>query len=530
MGFLDKLKGVFKNMFSPSTIEEVLKIQPAISTAMKDSIELWEDLYQDTPPWCVEDASIKSLGLPAMVASEKARMATIEMQIKVTGETERAKFIDNFVQRKLIPTIRKQLEYGIALGGIVIKPYVMNAAGGKYKIGLNYVKASDFYPLTFSAEGEMTECAFIDRIIRRNEIYSKVEWFKLEGTTLTVRNRAFKRTENAGGTVDYDTDLGTEIPLHSVPEWVNVSEVAVINDTDCIMFAYFKMPISNNIDLNSPLGVSGFSRAIDLIKRADEVYSDLLWEMEGGQLAVDVDRTALNPMRDSKGNPIEVMPQRQQRLFRHSLDLGDDNKYEVFSPQLRDKNIINALNTILMHIEDVTELSRGTLSEVTYSEARTATELKILKQRSFSANQDIQKELERALEIVIGIVDKYCDLYEIVPAGDFEVAYTWDDSIIVDKDSERQIDLLDVDKGLLSKIEYRMKWMGETEKQAEEALSKIMDQEKEKLEMQQSVFGVDNNTNTSPQPKQQANTGSDEDAQDGYNKRAKSNESKTVTK
>ena len=521
MNFWEKLKGVFRNMFSPTTIEEVLEIQPAVSTMMKNSIELWEDLYQDRSPWCGEDATIKSLGLPAMIASEKARMATIEMQVKVTGESERAKFINEFVQRKLVPTVRKQLEYGIALGGLSIKPYIMKGVNNKYTIGLNYVKAGDFYPLAFSSEGYIIECAFVDRIIKRNEIYSKVEWYKLEGTTLTVRNQAFKRTDSTNSLIIPRTEIGTPIDLHSVPEWSEISEEVIINDIDCPMFAYFKMPLSNNIDLNSPLGVSGFSRAVDLIHRADEIYSDLLWEMEGGQLAVDVDRTALNPIRDQHGKPIEVLPQRQQRLFRSSLDLGDDESYNVFSPQLRDSNIINALNTVLMHIEDVTELSRGTLSEVTYSEARTATELKILKQRSFSANQDIQKELERCLDAVIHIVDKYCDLYKIVPSGDYEVAYTWDDSIIVDKDTERQVDLLDVDKGLLSKVEYRMKWMGETEKQAEEALAKVLDQQQEELEMQQSVFGIDNQSQSS---------GNDTEASKSYEKRSQSNKSKVTTK
>jgi flagellar hook-length control protein FliK len=88
-------------------------------------------------------------------------------------------------------------------------------------------------------------------------------------------------------------------------------------------------------------------------------------------------------------------------LYRRTLDLGADNAYNVFNPDLRDASILNGLNTILMHIEDVTELSRGTLSEVTYAEARTATEIKILKQRSFSANQDIQKELQDTLEEAI---------------------------------------------------------------------------------------------------------------------------------
>lgn len=525
MGFIEKLKGAFRNMFSPKTIEEVLQIQPAISTMMKENIELWENLYQDKSPWCGADDSIKSLGLPSMIASEKARTATIEMQIKVTGESERAEFIREFVDKKLMPTIRKQLEYGIALGGLVIKPYIMPGVNGKYTVGLSYVKAGDFYPLTFSSEGDIIECAFADRIIKRNEIYTKVEWFRLEGTTLIVRNKAFVRRDNNTTTVIPSTELGTPVDLHSIPEWSAISEEVVINDAESIMFAYFKMPISNNIDLSSPLGVSGFSRAIDLIHRADEVYSDLLWEMEGGQLAVDVDRTALNPTKDINGNPIELLPQRQQRLFRHSLDLGEDDKYEVFSPQLRDKNFINSLNTILMHIEDVTELSRGTLSEVTYAEARTATELKILKQRSFSANRDIQKELERALEQCIQTVDKYCDLYGINTKGEYEVAYKWDDSILVDKDTERQVDLLDVDKGLLSKVEYRMKWMGETKDQAEQALKEIVNAQMDLLQQEQDIYGsqFENGNN-------QQNSGNDTEASKSYNKRSKSNESKTTTK
>ena len=93
------------------------------------------------------------------------------------------------------------------------------------------------------------------------------------------------------------------------------------------------------------------------------------------------------------------------------LGSGDDGSfYQVFSPALRDSSILNGLNSILMHIEDVTDLSRGTISMVSYNEARTATELKILKQRSYAANRDIQKELERVMVKTFEIMDKYCDL------------------------------------------------------------------------------------------------------------------------
>lgn len=494
MKFLEMMKGVFRKMFSNQTIEEVLQIQPTISSEMKEAIELWEDMYKNNSPWLSD--TVRSLNLASMIASEKARTATIEMEIKVTGESERAEFIRNFM-KKIDDTIRKQLEYGIALGGIVLKPYVMMGAEGKYKLGLNYVKATDFYPLAFSSEGDVIEAAFVDRIITKETIYSKVEWYQLNGTTLTIKNKAFKVNNRNMNMVNTNmTELGIEIPLTDVPEWSQITPEVIINDVDEPMFAYFKMPQSNTVDLNSPLGVSGFSKAIKLIEDADKIYSDLLWEFEGGQLAVDVDRTALNPIKDSKGNPIEVLPQRQERLFRHSLDLGEDDTYNVFNPDLRDQSYIRGLNNVLMHIEDVCEISRGSISEVTYMEARTATEMRILKQRSFAANADIQKALQKTLEKAVDIADKYCDLYKIVPKGEYAVAYSWDDSIIVDKDTERQVDLLDVNNGLLSKVEYRMKWQGETEDQAVEALNKIDEQKQKDLEMQQSIITASMSSNT----------------------------------
>ena len=193
-------------------------------------------------------------------------------------------------------------------------------------------------------------------------------------------------------------------------------------------------------------------------------------------------------MKNPDGTYKEILPKLQDRLFRRTLDLGSDETYNVFSPTIRDASIINGLNNQLMRIEDACALSRGTLSVVTESEARTATELKILKQRSFSANQDIQKALQQSFEQLFVIMEQYCTLYNIVASGEYEVAYKWDDSILVDKESERQQDLIEVKTGLMSKREYRMKWYGETEKQAEESLKIIDDEKTSELERTQSVM------------------------------------------
>lgn len=486
MGLLQRLKGAIRSMISSKTLESVLKLTPTVSNTMQTAIELWEDMYMDHAPWLSEN--VKSLGLPSLIASEKARTATIEMAVKITGGNERSDFIEKQFQ-KFLDKIRVQLEYGIAFGGLVVKPYVVLGPDNKYQIEFNFTKASGFYPLSFSPEGKVTEAAFIDRMVSKDTVYSKLEYHKLEGTTLTVKNMAYKSRNLAQaqttGNAPTLNELGTPIALTEVSAWANIAPEAVIENVDTMLFAYFKMPQANNVDLDSPLGVSGFSRAVGLIHDADAQYSNLLWEFEGGQLAIDVDRTALNPTHDYEGRREAVLPKLQDRLYRRNLDMGDDNAYNVFSPALRDTSIINGLNAILTKIEDACFLSRGALSHIQYTDARTATELKILKQRSFSANRDIQKELENVMKCTLQIIDKYCDLYNIVPSGDYEAAFAWDDSIIVDKDSERQQDLIEVKDGLMSKLEYRMKWYGETEEQAKASLGIIDDEKEAQLQLVQ---------------------------------------------
>jgi A118 family predicted phage portal protein len=232
------------------------------------------------------------------------------------------------------------------------------------------------------------------------------------------------------------------------------------------------MPEANTIDPYSPLGVSGYSRVIQLIKDADMQYSRLLWEYEAGEMAIDVDRDALKFVTDPKGEGYTVLPEKQQRLFR-KVDLNTEDTYEVFAPQLRDQSIVHGLNTIFMRIEDSIGLSRGTLSDVNTQEAKTATELKILKQRSFATNADIQMALQDALSDVVYVMDVYCTLYEVTPPGEYEVSFEWDDSILVDSESELSKRITLMQNGLASKLETRMWYFGETENQARAAMMQI---------------------------------------------------------
>lgn len=533
-----KLKELLRKMIGVNTIQKTLHIEPIISSKMANAIELWSLMYEDNSPWLQEPTltdpvKVTSLGLPAFIASEKARMATIEMKSEITtptesvteanpnyepptvdedgnlqisnepefitkevilGDTARAEYL-NTQYTKVKNKIRNQLEYGIAKGGLVIKPYIVisdittdgentdteNNIRQDVDIEFDYIHADNFFPIAFDGSGKITEAAFVQVKTDKSTVYTRLEYHKLQNNMVTVTNLAFKKENRTQpSTTDFDSDLGEQINLTEVPEWADLQPVTQIGNVDRLLFAYFKMPEANTIEAHSPLGVSGYSRAVKLIKEADLQYSRMLWEFQGGELAIDIDRDALNTVEDEEKNTYEIPNMLQARLMR-KVDLGNSETYQVFNPPYRDASLINGLNNILMRIEDVCALSRGTLSDVA-AEARTATELKILKQRSYSANAEIQKALEDALKDLVYVMDIYCTLYKVTAPGEYDISFEWDDSILVDVETELNKRITLMQNGLASKLETRMWYFGETERQAREALNNVSQENKQSME------------------------------------------------
>ena len=539
-----RIKEILRKMISGKTIETTLHVTPAVSNRMSNAINLWSKMYKDEAPWLhdynYKDKSVVlSMNLPAMIASEKARMVVLEMQSTITaptedvekpnpaykpptinafgvyevskepekliesvpvGDTARADYLNDQYQRKVVRKLRKNMEYACAKGSMMIKPYVIMPSktdneDAVPQMEFDFIQAEDIYPISFDASGKITEVAFVQRIINKDTVYTRLEHHVLKGNTVTVTNKAFKSTNTNidNDSQDEATDLGTEIPLTDVPQWESLTPEVKISPVDRLLCAYFTMPEANTIDPHSPLGVSCYSRAVNLIREADKQFSRFIWEFEAGEAAVDIDQDALKTEVGADGTRISVLPERQERLFR-KVDLGDESTYQPYFPTLRDGSLLNGLNALLMRIEDVCAVSRGTLSDPA-AEARTATELKILNQRSYSANLDIQKALEETLRDLIYIMDTYCTLYHIVGdtpnvngvidnsnQGKYEVSFEWDDSIITDVDGELGKRITLQNNGLASKIENRMWYFGETEAQAKEALQKIQDENVSNME------------------------------------------------
>ena len=473
---LAMIRQVIRKMLPLKTVESVVKIETPLSAEMINALDSWYQAYCNQSPWLSPDGGkVKSMNLPAMIASEIARQVTLEMQWNITGKTpektednETPEAVDNprseYLRaefKKLMTELRKKLEQGCAAGGMTVRPYPNPEDGHIY---FGWTMDWSLYPVSFDESGNLKDVIFRD-VYQDGEItYTRLERHTVEGENVRVTQRVFKSK--------FKEQIGSEVPLSAVEQWANLEPEATLNNTEGQMFGWFKVASANSVDVDSPMGISVFHKALDVIKQADFQYSRLLWEFEGSELAIDIDPLALRPRKDKNNNTVYDMPKLNERLFR-GVNLDEDH-YNVFSPTIRDGSLLNGLNRLLMMIEDLSGLSRGTLSDAPL-EARTATELRILRQRTYATIADNQASLEQCLRDVVRAMDKYATMYNLAPEGEYEVSFEWDDSILTDRAQEMTERLEMMSHGILSKAEVRQWYTGETEAQAQAAIKAIQD-------------------------------------------------------
>ena len=464
-------------MLGKSSIESELNIDIAISTKMESKIAEWENIYENKANWLNKD--IKSLELGSAIANEFARLILTEMKSEITG-SKRAIFLQTQYDRVLIK-LPDNSEIANALGGGMFKPYVKGN-----QIYVDFIQQGLFFPVSFDDTGKIISVVFLSQKRQGDYIYTRLEYHRLIGTDYYISNTAYRSRDKSF--------LGKKIDLTEVNEWKDIEQEVKIENVEKPLFAYYKPPVANNIDIKSPLGMSVFAKAVNLIKDADEQYGRAIWEYEASEKAVYASIEALKPkqevIRDGEGKRVTwETPKLKDRLFK-AIDLekkDGEGFFEDYSPKIRDEAFWRGLNKILERIEFNVGLAYGTLSEPTYSD-KTATEIKTSKQRSYVTVSRMQKNLQTALEDLLYAMNVLATLYNLSQNGDYQVTFDWGDNVLTDTEREQTLQMQEVNAGLRSKLKYIMFRYGMTEEQAQEELDRI---QQEKMSNQEA-FGFTN--------------------------------------
>lgn len=422
-----------------------------------DEIELWTSIYEGRAPWIkdttynldgeVLESQVLDSGTGAALAAEMARLTTLKIDTEIYGG-DRAKFLNREYQ-KTLNNMRINIEYALAKGSMIFKPFIHNG-----RIGVNFRQADTFIPIEFNTLGELIEVEFIDQVKIGKVIYTKIERHKFNEDTgdYLITNKAYASTTSSS-----ISKLGKEVPLDKVKSWSKLLPEDTYEGLPRPLFVYFKPPVANSKDSSSELGTSVFAKVEGLLEEVDKLYSTVLWEYEGTQLAIDVDESVL--LNKKAEGRVRSMPSRSKRLFR-SVD-GNEGMFKVFNPEIREESYFNGWNKLLRRIEFNVGLAYGTISEVSEVE-KTAEEIRSSKNRTFNTIADIQKSLESSLRDLIKVMDILADTHGLEGSNDedYEVTFNWDSSTMIDEKTELAVMLDEVKSGIIKPEYYLMKRYG----------------------------------------------------------------------
>lgn len=446
MGLFENMWKGIRRMFRYTTLKTIVGKDVALSSRMIDAINDWKNMLDGNAEWLTD--SIESLRIEHGICREFADVVLSEMESNIS--------IDRLNQpyQKAISGLNENLQDGLGLGSFVLKPL----GSGRAEL----VTADKFVPISFGDDGKPTDIAFFTlKRVGENDYFTRVERHYFEDGNLVISNKCYHSQDSS--------DIGQSCPLEEVEEWKDINPGPVMfRGMQQMDFGYYRNPIKNNID-GSACGVSIFDAARERIKKADLRGSQLDWEYESGERAIHVDNRAL---KQDKATSRFGMARLNKRLYRGlNLEAGKDQELlKEYSPELRDEAYKRGLEEAKREIEFIVGLAYGDLSDV-QEVSKTATEIRVSKQRKYNRVNAIERKLEECLRDFVAGLAFYNNMYH----SGYEFNCKFSDSILTDEESERQQDRQDVSMGVMSHAEYRAKWYGET---LEEAESKLPEQNK----------------------------------------------------
>lgn len=479
MGIIQTIKRWWDSLWQKEA-QDKFGVETIESDMMKAALDDWVNIYQGKPDWTLPDdkgnVDIESFNFAKKLCNETARLTTLALGITVEGSA-RADWINSFMESYIARMKNEECEKACAFGYIILKP------NGK---GIDYVMPWDFCP-THQTDGKVDGGIFFDHYHEPGDkwYYTRLEWQRFEDIgdvrIFRITNKTYKATGTSG--------IGQECSM-SETVWANLQEDAAYQNIEQPLFSIFKMPIANNIDLESPLGVSVFSNAIGELEGLDiawtrfddEVYDSQHITFLGDSLIEEPGQPVRK--RRSSGGIVDKIGRALPRRVRilPGSTTGEEYHEETPTLQLSERVVgidsrLNAVGTKCGYSAGYFVLNGRTgYVNVKQVEADDRETIETIKQ--------IRDSLQTATDGLIYALDKYADIYSLAQVGTYKVNYDFMD-ITYDWETDRERHWMYVQAGKYPLWMYYVKFEGMSEDEAKAVAAEA----KSENEQNSSLFG-----------------------------------------
>ena len=394
-----------------------------------------------------------------------------------------------FSENAFSEKMQELIEQALALGGAAVKVWHEerhdsegNVVPDTGVIRLGYSMADQFVPTAWD-NAKITEGVFISRKAKGGYYYTRLEWHKWDGLTYTVTNELYRSEMQRGAEADSQDILGVRWPLADVYPYLEAETVIPVGES---LFSYFRTPIANNVDDNSPLGVSMYANALETLHALDICYDSFVREFRLGKKRIIVPAQLISTVVDPDTGAVRRYFNPGDEVYEAlSTNSPEDLKITDTSVELRVEEHIAALNAFLSILCLQVGFSSSTFSFDEHGGMKTATEVVSENSKTFKTIRTVQNQLRPMLEHLVRNIIDVAVLYgtefegqsvESLAANGYHVNVVFDDGVTQDRQTNINEGVMLVGAGLLSKYTFmtdKKYGQGLTEEQAKEELARI---------------------------------------------------------
>ena len=451
------------------------------------------------------------LNLAKAFAAELAGMVwTDQTDVNLTAEgiedgqeDKLNEFVQDVLERNNFNVkMLEAIEQAAALGGEALKVWYEvkhdsdgNEIEGSGQIKIGYCMSDQFVPTAWD-NADVTEGVFISRIAKGGYYYTRLEWHKWDGTTYVVTNDLYKADMVKDGAQESQDILGFRYPLNTIYPFLN--EYTDFKGIEKSLFSYFRTPVANNIDDNSPLGVSMYGNAMETLHAIDIAFDSFVREFRLGKKRIIVParmiKTVVDPVTGKMVRYFDATDETYEAL---STDDPDSLKIQDNSVELRVEEHVAGINAFLNIFCLQVGLSAGTFSFDVKSGLKTATEVVSENSKTYKTVKNFQNMIKPAVKRLVENIIVVASIYDVEYDGvkvselaknGYEISVVMDDGITQDRQTNINEGLTLVNAKLMSKKTFLTDpkyGQGLTEEQADEELARIAS------EGQVNAFSVD---------------------------------------
>lgn len=474
-----------------------------VSTDYYSYIDTWEQWWRNNVEFHTyhdqtgEERKMFSLGMAKRVAEDWASILFTERdeittEAKTKEQTERNnKYLNEQLKvLKVYKDLPTAIEKAFAMGtaGAIVR--VKNAevdkqgilvANNRTKIDIIYVSANQIIPLRVE-HGEIIDVAIVSETNKGDKKEYYIEVHKLQYNS-KLQQEEYEITNtylDERGNEVFKEEIAKSYSFHTNVPFFSILKPAIAN------------PINADYNTINGMGFSIYGTAIDQLKACDIAYNNFVMDFYLGGKKVfynkKITQTKTRTYTDSNGNkkeesyevyPDDMFKQQWRMVGDEQSNFKDDTLIKEYNPELRVKDDIDGLQGFLNYLSF--KCGFGTkYYEFNGSSIVTATQY-------VGDRQDLVENANKHRKNVDEFVSVICKailllgriLFKKPVTEDCTVTIADKDGFMVDTETAKQEFRQDIAQGIRQAWEYRVKFLGETEKVAK---AMVADEEIDNIE------------------------------------------------